>query len=144
MQAASKATSSYDALLELFERLGNFLRRLEIHTKIPLTTTMTDIIVKIMVEVLSVLALAAKQIKGLFGMCTIVYTLPMAQCVIEKSASNKLLENSEVEAVLQRIDRLTEDEARMAVPDVSCGFVGNTKVITEGTQRSHDLLLIVF
>ena len=63
-QAASGVTSSYDALLELFERLGNFLQRLEIYMTIPPTTMMTDIIVKIMVEVLSVLALATKQIKA--------------------------------------------------------------------------------
>jgi fungal STAND N-terminal Goodbye domain len=62
-QAASGVTSSYDALLEQFERLGNFLQRLEIYMKIPPTTMMTDIIVRIMVEVLSVLALATKQVK---------------------------------------------------------------------------------
>jgi hypothetical protein len=104
---------------------------------------MTDIIVKIMVELLSVLALAAKQIKGLFSMCTIAYyTLFMAQRVIEKSA-NKLLGNSEVEAVLQRIDRLTQDDAQMTVPDVAHGFVGTVKVIMEGTRRFHDPLLML-
>jgi hypothetical protein len=69
-QAASGVTSSYDALLELFECLGNFLKRLEIYTSIPPTTMMTDIIVKIIVEVISVLALATKQIKqGRFSKC---------------------------------------------------------------------------
>ena len=41
---------------------------------IPPTSVMTDIIVKIMVEILSVLALATKQIKeGRFGKCAIIY-----------------------------------------------------------------------
>ena len=62
-QAASGVTSSYDALLELFECLGNFLKRLEIYTTIPPTPILTEVIVKIMVELLSVLALATKQIK---------------------------------------------------------------------------------
>jgi hypothetical protein len=62
-QAASRVTSSYDALLNLFECLGNFLKRLEVYTTIPPTPMMTDLIVKIMVELLSVLALATKQIK---------------------------------------------------------------------------------
>ena len=62
-QAVSGVTSSYDAVLDLFECLGNFLKRLEIYTTIPPSTMMTDIIVKIMVEVLSVLALATKQIR---------------------------------------------------------------------------------
>jgi hypothetical protein len=70
-QAASGVTSSYDALLELFERLGYFLKRLEIYMTISLPTMMTDIIVKIMVEVLSVLGLATKEIKqGRFSKAT--------------------------------------------------------------------------
>ena len=62
-QAASGITSSYDALIELFECLGSFLKRLEIYVTIPPSPMMTDIIVQIMIEVLSVLALATKQVK---------------------------------------------------------------------------------
>ena len=108
---------------------------------------MTDIIVQIMVEVLSVLALATKQIQqGRFSECGITYTLRMAQCAIEKFAK-KLLGESEVEAVLQKLDRLTQDEARMTVAQtlgVVHGLVGNVRVVMEGTQRLHDLLLIFF
>ena len=69
-QAASGVTSSYDALLDLFECLANFLKRLEIYTTMPPTPIMTDIIVKIMAELLSVLALATKQItQGRLSKC---------------------------------------------------------------------------
>ncbi|KAH8979210.1 hypothetical protein EDB92DRAFT_1821139 [Lactarius akahatsu] len=61
--AANGVSSSYDALADLFECIGNFLKRLRIYTDIPLTPSMVDIIVKIMVELLSVFALATKQIK---------------------------------------------------------------------------------
>jgi hypothetical protein len=45
---------------------------------IPPTQMMTDLIVKIMVELLSVLALATKQIKqGRFSKCAVRYTLFM-------------------------------------------------------------------
>ena len=54
---------SYDALLELFESLGNFVQRLDIYTKMTPTTVMTETIVKIIVALLSALALATKQIK---------------------------------------------------------------------------------
>jgi hypothetical protein len=58
--------------------LGNFLKRLEVYTTIPLSSMMTDIIIKVMVELLSVLALATKQIKqGRFSECTVTYTLPV-------------------------------------------------------------------
>ena len=63
MQAASGVSSSYDALLDLFDRIGNFLKRLDIYTSIPPTQTMTDIIVKIMAELLTVLGLATKLIE---------------------------------------------------------------------------------
>ena len=80
-QAASGVTSSYDALLDLFDCLGNFLKRLEIYTTIPPTPIITDIIIKIMVELLSVLALATKQIKqGRFSKCAATYALPVIQC----------------------------------------------------------------
>ena len=62
-QAVDGVSSSYDALVDLFECIGNFLKRLRIYTDIPLTPSMMDIIVQIMVELLSVFALATKQIK---------------------------------------------------------------------------------
>jgi hypothetical protein len=62
-QAANDVSSSYDALVDLFECLGNFLKRIQIYSDIPLTPSMTEISVKIMVELLSVLALATKQVK---------------------------------------------------------------------------------
>jgi hypothetical protein len=75
------------------------------------------------------------------------YTLPIAQRTIEKFAKN-LLGESEVEAILQRLDRLTQDEARMTVAQtlgIVHGLVGDVKVVMEGTQCMHVLLsLIVF
>ena len=62
-QAADGVSSSYDALVDLFECVGNFLKRLRIYTDIPMTTSMMDLAVKIMVELLSVFSLATKQIK---------------------------------------------------------------------------------
>ena len=73
-QAADGVSSSYDALVELFECIANFLKRLRIYTDLPLTTSMTDIIVKIMAELLSVFALATKQIKqGRFSRWIVVF-----------------------------------------------------------------------
>ncbi|KAI9433643.1 hypothetical protein H4582DRAFT_2081960 [Lactarius indigo] len=60
--AADGISASYDALLELFECIGSFLKRLHIYTEISLDPFMTDIVAKIMVELISILALAKKQI----------------------------------------------------------------------------------
>lgn len=62
-QAAKDVSASYDALVDLFESIERFLRRLDIYTKVPLTEAMTHVIKKIMIEVLSTLALATKQVK---------------------------------------------------------------------------------
>ena len=54
----------------------------------------------------------------------------------------KLLGENEVEAVLQRLDRLTQDEARTAAAqtlDVVHGLVQNMKVVMDGAQNQIDL-----
>src|SRR6266851_6563798 len=143
-QAASGVSSSYDALFDLFESLASFLKRLDIYTNIPPTPVMTDIIVKIIIELLSVLSLATKQIRqGRFSKPIIIYKLLVAQISVEKFAK-KLFGESEVEAVLQRLDRLTQDEARITVAQtlsVVHGLVNNTRVVMEGAQSFLDWLL---
>jgi hypothetical protein len=121
--------------------LGSFLKRLDIYTNIPPTPMMTNIIVKIIAEVLSVLSLATKQIRqGRFSKPIIMYELFVTQFAIEKFAK-KLFGESEVEAVLQRLDRLTQDEARITVAQtlsVVHGLVNNTRVVMEGLQPFLD------
>jgi hypothetical protein len=56
-------SASYDALLDVFECVANFLNRLRIYTGIPFSLSMSGLVTKILVEVLSVLAQATKQIK---------------------------------------------------------------------------------
>jgi hypothetical protein len=117
--------------------LGNFLKRLEIYMTIPPTAMMSDIIAQIMVEVLSVLALATKQIKqGRFSKYTVTYTFSVAYCAAEKFGM-KLLGDSEIEAVLKKLDRLTQDEARMTVAQtlgMVHSLVGNMRVVMEGVD----------
>jgi hypothetical protein len=62
-QAAKDASASQDKLIDLFNRIERFFRRLEIYTGITPTTAMTDIIIEIMVEVLTILAIATKEVK---------------------------------------------------------------------------------
>jgi hypothetical protein len=60
---------------------------------------------------------------------------PLTQRNAEKLVK-KLLGENEVEAVLQRLDRLTQDEARTAAAqtlDVVYGLVQNMKMIMDGT-----------
>ena len=62
-QATKDVSTSYNALIDLLESIENFLSRLDIYTKVPLTAAMTDIVMKLLVEIISTLALATKQAK---------------------------------------------------------------------------------
>ena len=55
--------ASYDALVDLFAFFENFLSRLSIYTGIPPTPALTSVLVKIIVELISTLALVTKQVK---------------------------------------------------------------------------------
>jgi hypothetical protein len=62
-QAVKGVIDSYDVLINLLESIEHFLHRLDIYTKIPPTVGMTEMVVKILVELLSTLAVVTKQIK---------------------------------------------------------------------------------
>ena len=62
-QAVKGVSASYNALVDLLESIDHFLKRLDIYSKISPTLAMTEIVVKILVELLSTLALATKQIQ---------------------------------------------------------------------------------
>ncbi len=65
---------------------------------------------------------------------TYTYILPLTLFISEKF-TKKLLGESEIEAVLQRLDRLTQDEARVTVAQtlsVVHSLVGNVKTVLEG------------
>jgi hypothetical protein len=52
--------ASHDTLIHLFERINFFLQRLKTYTGIPLTNESTELLGKIMAQLLSVLALSTK------------------------------------------------------------------------------------
>jgi hypothetical protein len=69
-QAANDVAASYDVLCEIFERIQAFLTRVKICSGIELTTEMTEMLGKIMAEVLCILTLSTKEIKqGLLSEC---------------------------------------------------------------------------
>ena len=65
MNQAAKGVivSSHNTLADMLESIEQFVSRLEIYTRIPLTNPMVEIVFKIMVELLSILALATKELK---------------------------------------------------------------------------------
>ena len=61
--------ASYDALVEIFECVDGFVKRLMIYTKIENPDpALTEVLIKIIAELVSILALATKQMnQGLFS-----------------------------------------------------------------------------
>ncbi|KAF8265659.1 hypothetical protein EI94DRAFT_1831090 [Lactarius quietus] len=100
--AAQGVAASKDVLAELFERIGFFFTRLETYTDVAPTTAMTDIITQIMVEVLRIFAIATKELRR--GSA--------------KKFFRKLAGMADLEDALKKLDRLTQEEARMVLAEV--------------------------
>jgi hypothetical protein len=77
-QAAKDASASRDKLIDILNRIERFFHRLEIYTGITLTMAMMDMIVEIMVEVLTTLAIATKEVKcgRLSELMSCIFILP--------------------------------------------------------------------
>ncbi|KAH9169397.1 hypothetical protein EDB89DRAFT_2099004 [Lactarius sanguifluus] len=100
--AAKDVAASTDALAELFERIGFFFNRLETYTEVTPTAAMTNIITEIMVEVLTIFGIATKELRR--GSA--------------KRFLKRLAGRTDLEDAVKKLDRLTQEEARMALAEV--------------------------
>lgn len=97
---------------------------------------MTEIIVRMMVELVLVLALARKQIKqGRFSQYIFTISYAATSQLVVGHFAKKLLGDTEIESILRRLDRLTQEEARMMdaqILEVVYGLMNNMKVVMDG------------
>ncbi|KAH9037401.1 hypothetical protein EDB83DRAFT_2524665 [Lactarius deliciosus] len=100
--AAKDVAASTNALAELFERIGFFFNRLESYTEVTPTAAMTNIITKIMVEVLTIFGVATKELRR----------------GSTKKFLKRLAGRTDLEDVVKKLDRLTQEEARMVLAEV--------------------------
>ena len=120
--------------MDLLESIEHFLKRLDIYTKIPPTPAMTEIVIKIMVELFSTLALATKQIEQGRTSKSVITMHCLTQWILEGFVK-KLFGENDIVTVLQRLDRLTQDEARTTAAEtleVVYGLVQNVRVVMDG------------
>ena len=80
---------------------------------------MTDIIVKIMAEVITVLAIVTKEVsQGRTSMSFLVdFYLPKIDLSRAERYLKRLAGRKDIENALQRLDKLTEEEVRMAAAE---------------------------
>ena len=137
-QAVKDVAASHEALIHLFERIHLFLQRLNRYTGMSLTGDMTELLGKIMSQVLSILALSAKEMmnKRISELDCPLWRSSTANNGAEKILK-KLAGRTDVEDAVLQLDRLTKEESLMAVVrnlEVTHRVDGNvevTKVLTE-------------
>jgi hypothetical protein len=136
--AANGVLASYDSLVDLLDPIEHFSSRLDIYTWIPPTPVTGKIRFKIIVELLSKLALVTKELKQ--GQASESILADVLPCLTEpngvKFVKNDFRER-DVEAFLQRLDRLTQDEALITAAqtlEVIYSLIKNISVIMDGEQ----------
>ena len=149
--------ASYKTLVHIFERIHFFVQRLNSYTGIPLTKDLTELLGKIMAQVLSILGLSTKAMterrtsESVHGLCSY-----LADYGSEKFLK-RLIGRTDVEDALLRLDSLTREESLMAVAknlEVTHYVDGNVKdikVLTEDIdgnvkavkERTQSFLILV-
>ncbi|KAF8477926.1 hypothetical protein DFH94DRAFT_845852, partial [Russula ochroleuca] len=94
LSAAKDVRASQATLMDIFECIEMFFRRLEVYTDVAPTTEMMDTIILIMVEILAILGVATKEIRR--GRM--------------KKFVKKLTGRTDMEDALKRLDKLTQEE----------------------------------
>ncbi|KAI9429998.1 hypothetical protein H4582DRAFT_1592548 [Lactarius indigo] len=102
LAAAKDVRASHGAIIDLFERVESFFKRLGVYNQISLTTEMAEVLVKIVIELLSILSIATKEVKRrrarIFG--------------------RKLLGRTDIEDALKRLDSLIQEEFQMVTAQI--------------------------
>jgi hypothetical protein len=145
-QAIQGVNASQGTLLNLFDRIGYFFRRLEAYTELPPTAGMTDTIVNVMVEVLVIITLVTSEVNqgklsesGMNDGAALL-TYPCSERFLKK-----LRGRSDLEDALRRLDSLTQEEHRMAIAqdlrathridERMCGIGNDINVVISGAWQ---------
>ena len=136
-KTAKDVDASQEVLVDLFGRIENFFRRIESYTEVRPTAAMMDIIVKILVEVLSILAMATKEFgRGQASEWISSNSLLLTDSCLEKYLK-KFTGKNDLEDALKKLDVLTQEEARMATAEllrVTRGIDDKVTTILDGAQ----------
>jgi hypothetical protein len=115
-QAVRDVAASHDTIMNLFERIHLFLQRLNHYTAMPLTDDLTELLGKIMAQLLLILALSTKAMtdKRISELDHSQRPSFSAYHGTEKFLK-KLAGKKEVEDAVLRLDTLTKEESLTVV-----------------------------
>ena len=133
--------ASYETLLNLFERTQFFLQRLNHYITAFLTLELTELLAKILAQVLFVLALSTKEMKErrISVLIHSKYSL-----LADRGAGKfmkRLIGKTEVEDELEELDLLTKEENLMAAArtlGIASDIHRDTNVIKDDTRDIKD------
>ncbi|KAN0141638.1 hypothetical protein V8E53_000100, partial [Lactarius tabidus] len=100
--AARDTAASRDALIKLFDKIENFFIRLQTYTEVAPTAAITNVMGKIMAEVLCMLSIATKEMKQKRS----------------KTFFKKLIRRNDIEDALQKLDKLEQGELRSVTAQI--------------------------
>jgi hypothetical protein len=135
-----------DTLVNIFARIESFFERLETYTEVPPTVAMKELIVRIMVQVLEVLAVATKWIKQSPSSELVVTDIWRLTQSDSGKFVKKLVGRTDIEDAMRKLDTLTQEEALMASAEalkVVRSVDNKMDTVIDGVQRvsGHSPLL---
>ena len=105
---------------------------------------MTDAIVKVMVEVLRILAIATKEIKqNRASELTFSYSSTLSAYGSSEKFLKKMVGRKDIEDALQRLEKVTDEEARMAAAEALKAIHGVGNQVGDKVHGVHDTLKVV-
>jgi hypothetical protein len=123
IQAATAVSNRRDTLISIFDRIENVFRRLETYIEVPRTPGMIHAIVKVMVEVLCILAIVTKAIKENYASELILArNVSIRLSLLLEGYLKKLMGRTDVEDALLRLENVVLEETRMAAAEALKGI----------------------
>lgn len=137
-QVANNCGTKDDVILSLFDCIESSLKFLRIHVEIPYNMVVIGKAMKILFELMLVLALATRLAKhGRLresGLLDLTLAHPTSDNIKEK-----WLKEEDIKRVQRRLSRLTQEETQMTVTqnmEAVYGFISNIKVLLDGARSS--------
>jgi len=134
-QVSNGVISSFDILADLLESIEDFVGRLKIYTRISPTLELDIVVVKLIVELISTLALVTKKL-GQRRLRESIFSL-LTRYLTQSDAVKRVVNFFAVQDIKeapQRLDKSTKEELWYLVAFTAGGVDDLKRMLTEGEQ----------
>jgi hypothetical protein len=141
-QVANDSGTGDDVILDLFYCIESSLKLLRIHVEVPSNLVVIGKAMKILFQLILVLALATRQAEQGRLRESLRVDVTLAHPTLE-NIKEKWLKDDDVMRVGRRLNRLTQEEAQITVAqnmEAVYGLISNIKVLIDGARSSPSQL----